>query len=41
LLNTVKTHTRALYRNLDVVSPADVVACPPALGLRDRGESPG
>jgi ATP/maltotriose-dependent transcriptional regulator MalT len=40
-LNTVKTHTRELYRNLDVTSPADVVARPPALGLRDLSESPG
>jgi hypothetical protein len=40
-LDTVETNTRELYRNLDVTSRADVVARPPALGLRDLSESPG
>jgi LuxR family maltose regulon positive regulatory protein len=40
-LNTVKTHLRELYRNLDVTSPADAVVRPPALRLRDLSESPG
>ena len=40
-LNTVKTHTRELYRKLDVTSRADAVARAEALGLLDRTESPG
>ena len=40
-LNTVKTHTRELYRKLDVTSRADAVARAEALGLLDRPESPG
>jgi ATP/maltotriose-dependent transcriptional regulator MalT len=40
-LNTVKTHTRELYRKLDVTSRADAVARAQALGLLDGPESPG
>jgi LuxR family transcriptional regulator, maltose regulon positive regulatory protein len=42
-LNTVKTHTRELYRKLDVTSraDADAVALAEALGLLERTESPG
>jgi ATP/maltotriose-dependent transcriptional regulator MalT len=40
-LNTVKTHTRELYRKLDVTSRADAVARAWALGLLDPTESPG
>ena len=40
-LNTVKTHTRELYRKLDVTSRADAVARAEALGLLDPPESPG
>jgi ATP/maltotriose-dependent transcriptional regulator MalT len=40
-LNTVKTHTRELYRKLDVTSRADAVACAEALGLLEGPESPG
>ena len=40
-MNTVKTHTRELYRKLDVTSRADAVARAEALGLLDRLESPG
>jgi LuxR family maltose regulon positive regulatory protein len=40
-LNTVKTHTRELYRKLDVTSRVDAVARAEALGLLDRAESPG
>ena len=40
-LNTVKTHTRGLYRKLDVTSRADAVARAEALGLLDLVESPG
>lgn len=40
-LNTVKTHTRELYRKLDATSRADAVARAEALGLLDRTESPG
>ena len=40
-LNTVKTHTRELYRKLDVTSRADAVARAEALGLFDPTESPG
>jgi LuxR family transcriptional regulator, maltose regulon positive regulatory protein len=40
-LNTVKTHTRELYRKLGVSSQAGAVARAEALGLLDRTESPG
>ena len=40
-LNTVKTHTRELYRKLDATSRADAVARAEALGLLERAESPG
>jgi LuxR family transcriptional regulator, maltose regulon positive regulatory protein len=40
-LNTVKTHTRELYRKLGATSRADAVASAEALGLLDLTESPG
>ena len=40
-LNTVKTHTRELYRKLGATSRADAVARAEALGLLERPESPG
>ena len=40
-LNTVKTHTRELYRKLGATSAADAVAIAEALGLLERTESPG
>jgi LuxR family transcriptional regulator, maltose regulon positive regulatory protein len=40
-LNTVKTHTRELYRKLGATSREDAVAHAEALGLLDLGESPG
>jgi LuxR family maltose regulon positive regulatory protein len=40
-LNTVKTHTRELYRKLGVSSQAEAVARAEALGLLDPGQSPG
>jgi LuxR family transcriptional regulator, maltose regulon positive regulatory protein len=40
-LNTVKTHTRELYRKLGATSRADAVARAEALGLLERVESPG
>ena len=40
-LNTVKTHTRELYRKLDASSRADAVTRAESLGLLDRAESPG
>jgi ATP/maltotriose-dependent transcriptional regulator MalT len=40
-LNTVKTHTRELYRELGATSRADAIAREEALGLLERTESPG
>ena len=40
-LNTVKTHTRELYRKLGATSRAEAVARAEALGLLERTESPG
>ena len=40
-VNTVKTHTRALYRKLGVTSRGAAVARATALGLLDEDESPG
>ena len=40
-LNTVKTHTRELYRKLGASSRADAVARAEALGLIDHPKSPG
>jgi len=40
-LNTVKTHTRELYRKLRVTSQAEAVARAEALGLLEPGQSPG
>jgi ATP/maltotriose-dependent transcriptional regulator MalT len=40
-LNTVKTHTRVLYRKLGASSRADAVLRAEALGLLERTESPG
>ncbi|MGZ4223884.1 MAG: response regulator transcription factor [Solirubrobacteraceae bacterium] len=40
-LNTVKTHTRELYRKLGATSRVDAVARAEALGLLERTESPG
>ncbi len=40
-LNTVKSHTRELYRKLGATSQAEVVARADALGLLDRSQSPG
>ena len=40
-LNTVKTHTRELYRKLGASSRADVVARAEALGLLEPSKSPG
>jgi LuxR family maltose regulon positive regulatory protein len=40
-LNTVKTHTRELYRKLDATSRTDAIARAEALGLLDLIESPG
>ena len=40
-LNTVKTHTRELYRKLGASSRADAVARAEALGLLELVESPG
>jgi LuxR family transcriptional regulator, maltose regulon positive regulatory protein len=40
-LNTVKTHTRELYRKLGATSRAEAVARSEALGLLERTESPG
>ena len=40
-LNTVKTHTRELYRKLGATSRAEAVARAEALGLLERDKSPG
>jgi LuxR family transcriptional regulator, maltose regulon positive regulatory protein len=40
-LNTVKTHTRELYRKLGASSRADALARAEALGLLERAKSPG
>ena len=40
-VNTVKTHTRALYRKLGATSRETAVARAAALGLLDGDESPG
>jgi LuxR family maltose regulon positive regulatory protein len=40
-LNTVKTHTRELYRKLGATSRADAIARADALGLLDDDRSPG
>ena len=40
-LNTVKTHTRELYRKLGATSRADAIARADALGLLERSQSPG
>jgi LuxR family maltose regulon positive regulatory protein len=40
-LNTVKTHTRELYRKLGASSRTDAVAQAEAFGLLELTESPG
>jgi LuxR family maltose regulon positive regulatory protein len=40
-LNTVKTHTRELYRKLGASSQTEAVARGEALGLLEPGQSPG
>jgi LuxR family transcriptional regulator, maltose regulon positive regulatory protein len=40
-LNTVKSHTRELYRKLGATSRADAVASAEVLGLLERTQSPG
>jgi LuxR family maltose regulon positive regulatory protein len=40
-LNTVKTHTRAIYRKLGTTSRAGAVSRATALGLLDERDSPG
>ena len=40
-LNTVKTHTRELYRKLDATSQTEAVARAEALGLLEPSQSPG
>ena len=40
-LNTVKTHTRELYRKLGATSRSNALARAEALGLLERTESPG
>ena len=40
-LNTVKSHTRELYRKLGAPSQTEAVARAEALGLLDPGQSPG
>jgi LuxR family maltose regulon positive regulatory protein len=40
-LNTVKSHTRELYRKLGATSKAEAVASAEALGLLEPSESPG
>jgi LuxR family maltose regulon positive regulatory protein len=39
--NTVRTHTRAIYRKLGVSSRADAVARAETVGLLGQTESPG
>ena len=39
--NTVRTHTRAIYRKIGVNSRAEAVARATALGLLDDAPSPG
>jgi LuxR family maltose regulon positive regulatory protein len=40
-LNTIKTHTRELYRKLGATSRADAIARAEVLGLLDTDQSPG
>lgn len=40
-VNTVKTHTRSLYRKLGASSRSEAVTRAAAIGLLDTGESPG
>jgi len=40
-LNTVKSHSRELYRKLGAASKAEAVARAEALGLLERSKSPG
>ena len=40
-LNTVKSHTRELYRKLSATSQDEAVARADALGLLERNQSPG
>ena len=40
-LNTVKSHTRELYRKLGATSQTEAVARAEALGMLDPGQSPG
>ena len=40
-LNTVKTHTRELYRKLDATTRSEAIARAAALGLLETSESPG
>ena len=40
-LNTVKSHTRELYRKLGATSRSEAVARAETLGLVERAESPG
>ena len=40
-LNTVKSHTRELYRKLGATSQAEAVARGEALGLLEASQSPG
>jgi LuxR family transcriptional regulator, maltose regulon positive regulatory protein len=40
-LNTVKTHTRELCRQLDITTRVDAAVRAEVLGLLERTESPG